>query len=140
MKVCLKSVLEQMVPHLVNANLCERMSSAHDNFPRGGGVGGGLGTCQNFVKSYFSRLAIFLSIFLGFAKCPLGLTNFQLFFGSSNFYATHFNPLHDEHTVLKNMKYIVVLSYLFELSQTLHLQSFYFFLALNFGAFYFLGV
>ena len=56
--------------------------------PRGGG------TCQNFdkgdhpiflrnlAKSYFSGLANFLAIFLGFAKFPLflGLTNVQLFF------------------------------------------------------------
>ena len=75
------------------------------------------GTCQNFdrdarpifwvsnlAKSYFSGLVNFLAILLGFAKFLLflGLTNFQLFFWSSNFCITHMNPLNEEHTVQKN--------------------------------------
>ena len=59
----------------------------------------------NFAKSYFSGLAIFLAIFLGFAKFPLFFGVWQIsscFFGSSNFCITHLNPLNEEHTVLKN--------------------------------------
>ena len=55
------------------------------------------------------RNPIFLGwqTFSGFCKISaifLGLTNFQLFFWSSNFCVTHLNPLHEEHTVLKNIK------------------------------------
>ena len=82
--------------------------------------GGGGGTCQNFdrdahpiflglkfgqilffwVGKFFSYISGFRKIFTIF----LGLTNFQLFFGSSNFCITHLNPLNEEHTVLKNIK------------------------------------
>ena len=49
------------------------------------------------IFSYFSGFRKISAIFLG-------LTNFQLFFGSSNFCITHLNPLNEEHTVLKNIK------------------------------------
>ena len=83
-------------------------------FPRGGGGG----TCQNldrdarpiflglkFGQILFFWVGNFFSYFSGFRKISanfLGLTNFQLFFGSSNFCITHLNPLNEEHTVLKN--------------------------------------
>ena len=78
------------------------------------------GTCQNFDRDarptflglkfgqiLFFYIGKFFSYFSGFCKISaifLGLTNFQLFFGSSNFCVTHFNLLHEEHTVLKNIK------------------------------------
>ena len=83
------------------------------------GGGGGKGTCQNFdrdagpifwvsnlAKSYFSGFANFLAICLGFAIFPLffGSDKFPAIFWSSNFCVTHLNPLHEEHTVLKNIK------------------------------------
>ena len=49
------------------------------------------------IFSYFSGFRKISAIFLG-------LTNFQLFFGSSNFCITHWNPLNEEHKVLKNIK------------------------------------
>ena len=61
----------------------------------------------NLAKSYFSGLAIFLAIFLGFARFPLFFWVWQIssyIFGSSNFCITHLNPLNEEHTVLKNIK------------------------------------
>ena len=84
--------------------------------PRGGG-----GTCQNFDRDarpifflglkfgqiLFFWVGKFFSYFSRFCKIPaifLGLTNFQLFFGSSNFCVTNLIPLHEEHTVLKNIK------------------------------------
>ena len=45
------------------------------------------------------------SYFSGFCKISAifgGLTNFQLFFWSSNFCITHLNPLNEKHTSLKN--------------------------------------
>ena len=84
-----------------------------DKRPRGG-------TCQNFDRDArpiflglkFGQILFFwvgklFSYFSGFCKISaifLGLTNFELFFGSSNFCVIHLNPLHEEHTVLKNIK------------------------------------
>ena len=77
-------------------------------------------TCQNFDRDarpmflglkfgqiLFFWVGKFLAIFLGFAKFPLFfwvLQNFRYFLGSSHFCVTHLNPLHEEHTVLKNIK------------------------------------
>ena len=74
------------------------------------------GTCLNFDRDArpiflglkFGQILFFwVGYFSGFGKISatfLGLTNFQLFFGSSNFFITHLNPLNEEHTVLKNIK------------------------------------
>ena len=80
----------------------------------------GGGTCQNFDRDArpiflvlkFGQILFFwggkfFNYFSGFRKISaifLGLTNFQLFFGSSNFCITHLNPLNEQHTVLKNIK------------------------------------
>ena len=68
------------------------------------------GTCQNFdrdARPVFLGLKfgqiLFFWVLQNF-RVFLGLTNFQLFFGSSNFCVTHLDPLHEEHTVLKNIK------------------------------------
>ena len=77
-------------------------------------------TCQNFDRDArpiflglkFSQILFFwvgkfFSYFSGFRKISttfLDLTNFQLFFGSSNFCITHLNPLNEEHAALKNIK------------------------------------
>ena len=98
------------------------------------------GTCQNFDRDarpiflglkfgqiLFFWVGKFFSYFSGFCKISaifLGLTNFQLFFGFSNFCFTHLNPLHEEHSTEKQNH--SSFSYLFELRQTLHLESFYF--------------
>ena len=61
----------------------------------------------NFCQVLFFWVGKFFSYFSGFHKISaifLGLTNFQLFFGSSNFCIMHLNPLNGEHTVLKNIK------------------------------------
>ena len=81
---------------------------------------GGGGTCQNldrdarpiflglkFGQIIFFWVGKFFSYFDGFYKISAilsGLTNFQLFFWSSNFCITHLNPLNEEHTALKNIK------------------------------------
>ena len=80
---------------------------------------GGRGICQNFdrdarpiflgLKSgqiLFFWVGKFFSYFSGFRKMSAifgGLTNLQLFFGSSNFCMTHLNPLNEEHTVLTSI-------------------------------------
>ena len=84
-------------------------------YPQGEG-----GTCQNFDRDarpiflglkfdqiLFFWVGKFFSYFSGFRKISpifVDLTNFQIFFGSSNFCITHLNPLNEEHTVLKNIK------------------------------------
>ena len=68
----------------------------------------------------------------------LGLTNLQLFFGSSNFCITHLNPLNEEHTVLKNK--IIVAFHIFSNFDNHCILIHSIFLGLNFGAFYFFGV
>lgn len=57
----------------------------------------------NLVKSYFSELANFWAIFLGFAKFPYFWVwrNFSYYFGSSNFCITHLNLFDTKHTMLK---------------------------------------
>ena len=72
------------------------------------------GTCQNFDRDghpIFGGLKfgqiLFFQLFFWVLKIStffLGLTNFQLFFGSSYFCITHLNPLNEEHMVLKNIK------------------------------------
>ena len=81
------------------------------------------------------------SYFSGFCKISaifLGLTNFQLLFGSSNFCVTRLNPLHEEHTILKNK--IIVAFHIYSNFDKHCIMSHSIFLGLNFGAFYFLGV
>ena len=115
--------------------------------------GGGGGTCQNFDRDAhpiflglkFGRILFFwvgklFSYFSGFCKiCAifLGLTNFQLVFGSSNFCSTHLNPLNEEHTVLKNK--IIVAFHIYSNFDNHCILIHSIFLGLNFGAFYFLG-
>ena len=83
-------------------------------------IPGGGGTCQNFDRDarpiflglkfdqiLFFWVGKFFSYSSGFHKISaifLGLTNFQLFFGSSNFCIIRLNPLKEEHTVPKNIK------------------------------------
>ena len=58
-----------------------------------------------FGQILFFWVGKFFSYFPRFCKISatfLGLTNFQLFFGSSSFCITHLNPLNEEHSVLKN--------------------------------------
>ena len=113
---CARNYLRCFVPaeEAVNRLLRELLI----NFARGGGGGAAhvkiltgmlvlLFWVWNLAKSYFSGLANFLAIFLDFAKFPLFFWVWQIssyFFGSSNFCVTHLNPLHEEHTVLKNIK------------------------------------
>ena len=90
----------------------EYLAQGRDS-PRGG-------TCQNFDRDarpiflglkfgqiLFFWVGKFFIYFSGFRKISaifLGLTNFQLFFGSSYFCITHWNSFNEEHTVLKNTK------------------------------------
>ena len=125
----------------------------------------GGGTCQNFdrdarpifwvwnfAKSYFSGLANFLAIFLGFA-------NFRYFFVSDKFPAIFGGlPIFVPHTwilCMKNTQHstekhkIIVAFHIYSNFDTLHLESFYFFGfefwgilffgGLNLESFYFLG-
>ena len=77
------------------------------------------GTCQNFdrdVRPTFLGLKFdqilffcvgkFFAIFLGFAKFPLFFWVWQIssYFLGLPIFVSHFNPLHEEHTVLKNIK------------------------------------
>ena len=58
-----------------------------------------------FGQILFFWVGKFFSYFSEFRKISAifwGLTNFQLFFRSSNFCITHMNPLNEEHTVQKN--------------------------------------
>ena len=84
------------------------------------GVGARGGTCQNFDRDdrpifwglkfgqilfFWLGIIKFVSYFSEFRKISaifLGLTKFQLCFGSSNFCISQLNPLNEEHTVLKN--------------------------------------
>ena len=67
----------------------------------------------NLAKSYFSGLANFLAIFLGFAKFPLffGSDKFPAIVGSSNFCITHLSPLNEEHTVLKKKQHKIIVAF-----------------------------
>ena len=92
-----------------------------------------------FGQIQFFCVGKFFSYFSGFCKISaifLGLTNFQLFFGSSNFCITHLNEKHTV-TVLKNKIIVAFHSY----SNFDHhcILSHSIFLGLNFGAFYFFG-
>ena len=101
-----------MVPYDLQSLLLSFLFSLHHISPGGGGhmskfdrdarpIFLGL----KFGQILFFWVGKFFSYFSGFCKISaifLGLTNFQLFFGSSNFCITHLNPLNEEHTVLKN--------------------------------------
>ena len=95
----------------------------------------------NLTKSYFSELANFSAIFSGFYRIFasfVGLTNFQLFLGSSHFCITHLNPLNEEHTTLRNK--IIVAFHIYSNFDHHCIWSHSIFGGLNFGAFYFLGL
>ena len=79
-----------------------------------------------FGQILFFWVGKFFSYFSGFRKISatfwfwknfqlffLSLTNFQLFFGSSNFCITHLNPLNEEHSTEKQNR--STFSYLFKL-------------------------
>ena len=119
---------------------------------RGGGWGGGvhvkifdMDARPIFLGLKFSQILFFwvgkfFSYFSGFCKISaicLGLTNFQLFFGSSNFCITHLNPLNEEHTVPKNK--IIVAFHIYSNFDDHFILSHSIFWGLNFGAFYFFG-
>ena len=94
-----------------------------------------------FGQILFFWVGKFFSYFSGFRKISaifLGLTNFQLFFGSFNFCITHLNPLNEEHTVLKNK--IIVAFHIYSNFDNHCILIHSIFLGLNFGAFYFLEV
>ena len=83
----------------------------------------------NLAKSYFSGLANFLAIFLGFAKFPLFFWVWQIssyFFGSSNF-CNHALESFEWRTHSTEKQNHSSFSYLFKLWQPLYLDSFYFF-------------
>ena len=104
--------------------------------------GGGGGTCQNFdrdARPIFLGLKFGQILFFWVSqnfRYFLGLTNFQLFFGSSSFCITHLNPLNEEHTVLKN---IILALHIYSDFDKHCILSHSIFLGLNFGAFYFWG-
>ena len=93
-----------------------------------------------FGQILFFWVGKIFSYFSGFCKIStifLGLTNYQLFFGSANFCITHLKPLNEEHTVLKNK--IIVAFYIYSNFDNHCILSHSIFLGLNFGAFYFFG-
>ena len=93
-----------------------------------------------FGQILFFWVGKFFSYFSGFRKISaifLGLTNFQLFFGSSSFCITHMNPLNEEHTVQKNK--IKVAFDIYSNFDNHCILSHSTFLGLNFGSFYFFG-
>ena len=115
----------------------------------------------NLAKSYFSGLANFLAISLGFAKFLryfLGSDKFPAIFWVFQFLCHTLESFAWRTHSTEKLNHSSF-SYLFELRQTLHLESFYFsgfefwgvlffwvwilghsiFLGLNFGALYFLG-
>ena len=88
-----------------------------------------------FLGWQFFKLFFWVSqnfrYFFGSDKFP------AIFFGSSNFCITHFNPLNEEHAVLKNK--IMVAFHIYSNFDNHCILSHSIFLGLNFGAFYFFG-
>ena len=95
--------------------------------------------CLKFGRFLFFWVGKLFSYFSRFRKFFLGLTNFQLFFGSSNFCITHLSPLNEEHTVLRIHK-IIVAFHIYSNFDKHCILSHCIFLGLNFGAFYILGL